>query len=140
MKLSFFATAAFGLSLLFTSCHSSKTSISEGVNGEWNVITLNAEEITPSENTPVLGFDKKRSAIYGFTGCNRLTGRYNTADLNKGMIDFAALGCTRMLCHDDKYETKFLKTLGDVKTLKTQGSKMILLDKDGKTIVVLKKK
>lgn len=42
---------------------------------------IGGRAITPSDETPFLGFDLNEGNIYGFTGCNRLTGSMNLKSL-----------------------------------------------------------
>ena len=41
--------------VLMLSCSSAKEMTAESLNGEWNVIQIEAQKITPAENTPVVG-------------------------------------------------------------------------------------
>lgn len=125
--------------LFLGSCATQKSAYQ--VSGEWNVTGLNGKQITPeADKTPFLGFDLNEGRVYGFTGCNRLTGAFNAAEFTKGTADFTKLGCTRMLCHDDKYETEFLSALSKVTASEVEGDKILLKDKDGKVLVTLEKK
>lgn len=125
---------------LFTSCAASKNA--NVMAGEWDVVNLNGTSITPETNvTPFLGFDVANNHVYGFTGCNRLTGQLEASALAKGKADFSRLGCTRMLCQDDQYERAFLQALDEVKHSRLQDERTLqLLDKKGNTIITLRKR
>lgn len=110
------------------------------LNGEWNVSTLNGQAIPAADNAPFLGFDTNDSRVYGFTGCNRLTGTLDAKAFMKGKADFGQLGMTRMLCQDDKYERPFTEALGKVSTSEIEGNRMTLKDKDGNPLLILTKK
>lgn len=124
--------------MLLSSCASQKSAYSVG--GEWNVISLNGESVTPSDETPFLGFDQAKGHIYGFTGCNRLTGSINLKKLANGKPDFSQMGMTRMMCPDNKYERPFMDALAKVKTSEIKDGEMLLKDAQGKVIIKLKKK
>ena len=124
--------------LLLASCASHRSAYQ--LSGEWNVVNLNGTEIVPSKQTPYLGFDINENLIYGFTGCNRLTVRLDAAQFLKGKAEIGTLGMTRMLCQDDQYETPFMECLGKVAASEIKDNMMFLKDKDGKTLITLKKK
>ena len=127
--------------LLQISCSTKDQIISmTTLQGEWDATNIKGEKIIPTEKTPFLGFEMAEQRIYGFTGCNRLTGNINTDELSKGIVDFSKLGCTRMACFEDKYETKFLSALSEIKTIKKEKGKMNLCDEKGNIIIELTKK
>lgn len=136
MKKQLFLPAAL---LLLASCATQKSAYQ--VSGEWNVTKLGEKSITPvTDQTPFLGFDLNDSRVYGFTGCNRLTGAFDANKFLKGEADFSRLGSTRMLCVEDKYETAFLEALSKVTTSEINDGKILLKDKDGKVLLMLEKK
>lgn len=124
--------------LLLASCATSKSAYT--VAGEWSVTNLNGQSITPSDETPFLGFDTSKGHVYGFTGCNRLTGEINLKDFANGKPDFSKMGMTRMLCPDNTYERSFMDALGKVKSSEVKGDEMLLKDANGNVIITLKKK
>ena len=140
MKQTFFYVVLLAVSLTFSSCSSYKSLDTKSVNGLWQVTSIKGERITPSENTPNIGFDASNKRIYGYTGCNRIMGEIIPAKLKKGLIDLSSLGATRMFCHDDKYESNFLKSLSEVKHISVVGNKMELKNNLNITIVELEKK
>ena len=123
---------------LMTSCASSRSAYK--LSGEWNVVNLCGQVIAPSGETPFLGFDLNKNLLYGFTGCNRLTGSLDAAKLLKGKANFGPLGCTRMLCPDDKYEQPFLEALGKVEGAAFSEDNLLLKDNKGNTLITLKKR
>ena len=90
--------------------------------------------------TPFIGFDTKKGSLYGLTGCNRLTGSFNLNALQAGKADFSALGSTRMLCQDAKWERPFLDALAKTKQLRLAGHCLFLNDGNGKQLVKLSHK
>ena len=124
--------------LLLASCASSQSAYTVG--GEWQVTNMNGKSITPSDETPFIGFDRANGNVYGFTGCNRLTGTANLKKLANGKVDFKQMGMTRMLCPDDVYETEFMEALNQATSMEMKGNEMLLKNKQGKLVLTLKKK
>ncbi len=125
--------------LFLASCASSRSVYN--LAGEWNVVGLNGQTITPVENvTPVMGFNLNDSSVYGFTGCNRMMGQIDAKAFMKGKADFGRLATTRMLCQDDKYERALLDALSKATESEVKGNVILLKDKDGNVLVTLQKK
>lgn len=141
MKKSIFA-AAFAAALMM-SCGSTKnvTDIA-ALDGEWSIVEVSGTKINPgdAETAPFIGFDSKKSNLYGCTGCNQLTGTLK-ADAQKGTIDFSQTGSTRMMCADMKVERMVLDALNKATRYQLNGNGgMTLNDNSGKPVIVLKKK
>lgn len=124
--------------LLLTSCATTKSVYP--LNGEWAVVRLGDKAIVPTDRTPYLGFNVNDGQVYGFTGCNRLTGSLNAEKFMKGKVTFGALATTRMLCQDDAYEGEFLATLGQARQTEVSANEIKLKDAAGRVIMVLNKK
>lgn len=135
MKKIFYVLPA--VMMLFASCATKSAYV---LAGEWNVVNLNGEQITPSEETPFIGFNLNDSQIYGFTGCNRMNSELNAKDFMKGKADFSKVATTRMMCGEDQYEGKFLKALNQVTASEVNGNDLLLKDKDGNVVMTLKKR
>ena len=74
MKKSVFIVSA---ALVAASCGSPKVATDvAALDGEWNIVEVEGKKINKGdcENVPFLGFDTKKSNLYGNTGCNTLTG------------------------------------------------------------------
>lgn len=110
------------------------------ISGEWNVVGLNGQKVVPADNTPFLGFDLHEGRIYGFTGCNRLTAPLNSEALAQGKVDFSQMGCTRMLCHDAKYENAFLDALNSAGTLTIENDTLRMFNQAGEEVLTFLKK
>ena len=136
MKKFFYAIPA--AMLLLASCAGSKSAYV--LAGEWNVVNIEGENITPSDETPFLGFNLNDSQIYGFTGCNRLNSELNAKAFIKGKADFTKVATTRMMCKDDKYETKFLNALNETTNTEVNDNNILLKNKEGKVVMTLKKR
>lgn len=125
------------------SCTTSQNATSlDSLGGEWNIIKVDGKEIKASDGQemPFIGFNINEKQVYGYTGCNRLTGALN-ADPNSGKIDFGNTGSTRMMCHDMETENLVLGAIGKVKTYKVDKSgKLTLCDESGKAVFEMQKK
>ena len=100
---------------------------------EWQVVKLGQKTVTPSDETPFLGF-KSDGLLWGFNGCNRLTGSYKLKA--NGKIDLSNVGSTMMLCPEDTYETIFMSELGKVKQVKMHDNTTLLLaDGNGNSLI-----
>lgn len=126
------------LLLALSSCGTQKSAYSIG--GEWALTNLNGQSITPTSETPFIGIDLSEGRIYGFTGCNRLTGTIDVKKFAAGKPDFSNMGMTRMLCPDDAYERPFMQALDKVKSSEVTESEIRLKDASGKVILTFKKK
>lgn len=132
-------SAAVGFALLvLTSCASGQ-SVAQ-LAGEWKVVSIDGQEVEAAEDTPYLGFDLDEKRIYGYTGCNRLTGTLKAKAFVKGHPDFSNLGMTRMLCANDEQERQFMDALNQVKTSEIADGEMQLKDGEGKVRIILRKK
>ena len=135
MKKFFYVLSA--AAMIFSSCATKSAYV---LSGEWDVVNIEGEEITPSDITPFLGFNLNESIIYGFTGCNRLNSNLNAKDFLKGKADFSNVATTRMLCHDDLYESKFLNALNESTLTEVNDSSILLKNKEGHVVIALKKR
>lgn len=107
------------------------------LDGRWNIVKLNGKEVPQGEETPFLGFDTAKGHLYGYTGCNRITGVWDAAQALTGKIKISSLGSTRMLCPDARFETEMLATLGLARRIELKGMQLHLCDTHGKVLMVL---
>lgn len=106
------------------------TDLTGDTGKEWDAVWVEGTTITPAGDTPYIGF--KEQQIWGYTGCNRLTGTYA---LEKDRIDLSKIGSTMMLCPEDKYETLFMAGLNKAKSVKVTTDGLELKDADGQVVV-----
>jgi len=110
------------------------------IAGEWNVTSINGQGVADGEDAPTMGFSPSENMVYGFTGCNRLTGSFDAKSFLQGKADFSQLGMTRMLCHDAKYERPLVDALGKATKSEISENEIKLKDRDGKVLLILTKK
>ena len=129
-------TAAVALAALtLTSCASRRVLTEQQLAGEWAVVSLGAENVTPDERTPYLGFEGNR--MYGFTGCNRLTGALPEGGIRKGKVDFSKVATTMMTCPDNRYEQKFMDALRNAGEMRLIGGQLVFIADNGRQTMVL---
>ena len=121
---------------VMVSCAEKKTF--EALNGEWNVVSIGTFAV-PDSVDAFVGFNVPEQLVYGFTGCNHLTGAL-PAEVNASVPMFAALGSTRKMCPDMTVEDALLPALGQVVDFKVDGDKLSFLDAAGATVVSLEKR
>ncbi len=122
-----------------SACAGSRQTLNLG--GEWDVIQIDTMHITPEKDvTPFLGFNAANGEMYGFTGCNRLTGKMNKKDWAEGIVDFSQMGSTRMLCHDNIYESAMLEAMQRAAKASISNDTLRLMEANGKSTLILKKR
>lgn len=105
-----------------------------GAHGqEWQLTAIDGKPVAQTDATPYLGF--KDSLIWGFTGCNRLTGGTVSAD---GHTDFSHTAATMRLCPEAVYEAPMLDALSRATTAKVSRRRLVLYDTNGHDIMILK--
>ena len=84
--------------LLLPSCKTARDMVSENdICGEWNVVEIQGEPVRAQSN-PFIGFDTKKGRVYGYSGCNRITGSLDLSRDNK--IELGHMASTLMACPD----------------------------------------
>jgi len=92
----------------------------------WAFLELNGETITVEVNdkAPYLELNSKKASAYGFAGCNRFFGSYETAGSS---LKLGALGATRMACPEGmEQEQELLTAIGSTTRYEIHGSKLLL--------------
>jgi len=92
----------------------------------WELSTLNGNATDLNEfrtGLPFLVFDGG-GKLSGSTGCNNMSGNYK---LNKACLELEPGAITRMACQGNG-ESLFLDAMKQVKMMKLDGDKLILLD------------
>ena len=130
-----FLSAVMGAAIM---CSCSTTNTSVNLAGEWNIVTVEGEEVA-SEETPFIGFDIKDGRMYGNAGCNSIMANV-TVDSVKNTIALSNVGATRMMCPDMKLEGKVLSALEKVAGYQVSEVGVELTDAEGKVVFGLEKK
>jgi heat shock protein HslJ len=92
----------------------------------WALLELNGKTITVTVNdkAPYLELNSKKASAYGFGGCNRFFGSYETSGSS---LTLGAMGATRMACPEGMdEEQELLAALAAVTRYEIHGSKLML--------------
>lgn len=86
-------------------------------------------------------FDMAQKKLHGNAGCNMFNTTVTLDDNNVSSITIAPGAATMMACPDMATEDAIMKAMGDVNAVKagSSESEMLLVDKDGNTLLVLSK-
>jgi heat shock protein HslJ len=102
--------------------------------GQWRFVSIAGTAVKAvGSKQPYLKFESSKNAVTGYTGCNRLHGRY-TAD--ESSLAFQQLITTRMACMDDSYERQVLDVLNSATGYKIVGHELHLVGPSG-TLAIL---
>lgn len=131
------------VALAMSSCRTTEKAVSlSSISGEWDIIEVNGSKVASddSQNHPFIVFDTATGRLSGNSGCNRMMGGFDV-NAKPGMIEFKAIGGTKMMCPDMKIENNVLNALGQVKGYKKAGKdKMYLCNSSNRPVIVLAKK
>ena len=93
---------------------------------KWALLELKGKTITVevNDNAPYLELNSKKASAYGFGGCNRFFGTYQTSGQS---LTLGAMGATRMACPEGMdQEQELFTVLGTVTHFEIHGSKLML--------------
>ena len=92
----------------------------------WALLELKGKTITVTVNdkAPYLELNSKKASAYGFGGCNRFFGSYETSGRS---LAFGAMGATRMACPEGMdAEQELFAVLASTTRYEIHGSKLML--------------
>lgn len=124
---------------MMISCSQAKVDAKK-LEGKWNVIEVKGEKIL-KEGLPYMEFDMAQKKLHGNAGCNMFNTTVTVDDKDVSSITIAPGASTMMACPDMTTEDAILKAMGDVNAVKagSSESEMLLVDKEGNTLLVLSK-
>lgn len=96
-------------------------------NVRWSLLELNGKPIvvTAGGAAPYLEMNANKKSAYGFGGCNRFFGSYETA--KHQALTFREIGATRMACPEGLNQEQALFTvLGETTRYEIHGTKLLL--------------
>lgn len=132
-------TAALCLAALtLTSCASRLTLTADELAGEWIVTRLDGTAVEPGNDVPFLGFDSTR--IYGFTGCNRLTGALPGEKMKRGEVNFDRMATTMMACPDNRYEQPFMNALRQTERMLLADGQLVMIGADRRELMAFERR
>ena len=102
--------------------------------GQWRFVSVAGTAVRAvGHEQPYLKFERSKNIVTGFTGCNRLRGKY-TAD--ESALTFQQVVSTRMACVADSYERQVLEVLNSATGYKIVDHELQLLGPNG-TLAIL---
>ena len=130
--------AMLGAGVLTTSCMTTPAPAPAATQSlldtRWRLTKLGDEVIENPAGERAVHFQLQaaNSGLTGFSGCNRMFGRYA---LDGSSLKFDGLGGTRMFCQPNmQLEQKFLGMFQNVASWKITGNSLELLDAGGKAV------
>ena len=115
--------------ILISSCSNSKViGTADGSEAlfsyQWNLTELNGKAVTVSNVPNLVLTDGQLKKVAGSTGCNRITGTFESTKSN--FIKFLPLAITKMACLGNNVETEFLDMLKSANNFSIAGNKLSL--------------
>ncbi|MBO7279079.1 MAG: META domain-containing protein [Bacteroidales bacterium] len=112
------------------------------LQGEWQIVQVGAERVELDKEggiPPLLGFSKEDNRVYGYLGCNQLTGALVIHPEDVTVADFSSVGRTMMLCEDMALEDAILAALAQVRHYQiSEENHLQLFNADGQVMMTLK--
>ncbi len=110
---------------------------SSRVNGAWQLQRMGNSNMVPGgeQEIPTLYISLNQGMAYGFSGCNRYTGKIERSG---DSLTLSYVASTRMACPDDTLENQFLKAISE-KTLPFRVNNYTLLLGSGDNVLVFDK-
>lgn len=127
------------IAMLLTSCGSCKkvqASADASLQGEWSIETAMDKSTKGGEQPATIIFGKD-GRINGCASVNSFFGDYTNKN---GKLTFSTMGMTRMMGQSMDIERAICDALDKTNTVKVSGDTATILDRDGKTVMVLKRK
>ena len=125
-------------SIILSSCACKKTAENQtaSIYGEWVIETAMDKSTDGGEQQATITFDAD-GKINGCATVNRFFGEYT----HKGdSLNFSAIGMTRKMGRTMDKEIAITQALAEASNIKINGNTAIIMGKDKKTVMVLKRK
>jgi heat shock protein HslJ len=107
------------------------------LNGAWQLQQMGGKSIAPDgeQRIPTLHLSINQRLAYGFSGCNRFTGKLESST---DSLTLSYMASTRMACPDDTLENHFLRMISE-KTLPFRVNDYTLLLGSGENLLLFGK-
>lgn len=132
-----------GLALLVSSCRvSEKATGLSPVDGEWTIEQAGGVTVSPDNEgqMPYVGFITSENRVYGNSGCNRISGSFETRKKNRS-LRFGHFAATMRMCPDMATEEAVLKALDGVASYRAAGKQQLeLCDAQDRVVAKLTKR
>lgn len=140
-KLFTYALLIPAMAVSMMACSSSKVSV-EQLNGKWTIVEVKGETVPMSETSPFMEFDMAGKRLHGNAGCNVFNSTFELDAKNASALKFSPnAAATMMACPNMDLETKVFQSMSEVQAIKAgkNAQEMLLVDKEGNTLFVLRK-
>lgn len=113
----------------------------KNVDGTWQIVELQGNEVKASENFPYINLDYLKKSMNGFAGCNRIHGNFRIKP-GKRHLQFGPVASTRMICPLMDMESTVLGLLPKTASyqMRTEGKQndmLVLQASDGSVLMRL---
>ncbi|PVY42846.1 META domain-containing protein [Pontibacter virosus] len=132
MKNILYASWLLLLFVCLSACNLSEKNRQYGVEGDtelqnsyWILLSLQDQQFedNPETSTAYIRFEADDNELRGYTGCNRLMGRYS---LNNGSLQLTNLGTTRAMCPIIEQENLLMAVLEKADSYRIAGDVLTL--------------
>lgn len=126
---------------MMSSCSSSKGLTVSDLNGKWDIVSVQGEKVV-KEELPFFEFNIAEKKLHGNSGCNIVNSYITLDDNNANAIKLSMPMTTLMACPYMELENKIGKAMMEITAFKRGEKKneVLLVDKDGKSLLTLNKK
>jgi heat shock protein HslJ len=95
----------------------------------WMLVSLQGQELPddPHSNSAYIRFEEKDNELKGYTGCNRLSGRYQLSDSS---LHLTSLSTTRAMCQTIEQENFLMAILKEVDSYRISGEILTLFHRN----------
>jgi heat shock protein HslJ len=135
----FLIIAIFLISLFLIGCASEVPPSFEGTSWKLDTYLSNVDHLVSPISGTKLTLEFNDGRISGSSGCNSFFAKYN---IEGKSMSFGLIGATKMFCSNPgvmEQEQTYISRLESVKSYKSEGNKLSLIDNNGKTVLVYSK-
>lgn len=135
-----FTLAAIALSAVILSsccaCRKGSPKIANLEADNWKLIEFQGQAV-PTDKAVTLTFDPEKKMIYGQAPCNNFFAGYSLFKDADHNIEISNAGATRKFCPDTEIEDGFTRELSNIKRLKIEGERLLMLNAGGDLVALL---
>ncbi len=121
--------------LFFSCCNNDKAAVAN-VQGEWMIEEAMSKSTQGGDSETVIVFNED-GTVGGNTSINSFSGEYKQEGEN---LTFSNIGLTQAMGESVEIEQAVVEAINNVASIKMTDDKLEILNKDGNTVLVLKKK
>lgn len=139
MKKTFTLVAIALSAVILSSCCACRKGSPKIANLEadnWKLIEFQGQAV-PTDKAVTLTFDPEKKMIYGQAPCNNFFAGYSLFKDAEHNIEISNAGATRKFCPDTEIEDGFTRELSNIKRLKIEGERLLMLNAGGDLVALL---